>query len=88
MVLIKGDNDHWVIHDVVRSANNDSIAQLNPNLNNAEYSGGNPINFLSNGFMIGSGNSGGTSGGRTNGNGAIYLYAAWAESPFKYANAK
>ena len=88
MVLIKGDNDHWVIHDVVRSANNDSIAQLNPNLNNAEYSGGNPINFLSNGFMIGSGNSGGTSGGRTNGSGSIYLYAAWAESPFKYANAK
>ena len=88
MVLIKGDDDHWVIHDAARSANNDSIAQLNPNLNNAEYSGGNPVNFLSNGFMIGSGNSGGTSGSRTNGDGSAYIYAAWAESPFKYANAK
>ena len=88
MVLIKGANDHWCLHDSARQPTNDNVSQINPNLNNAEYSGGNPINFLSNGFMIGASNTGGSAGSRTNGNGSTYIYMAWAESPFKYANAK
>jgi len=88
MVLIKGNGDHWCLHDSARLPNNDNISQLNPNLNNQEYDGGNPINFLSNGFMIGASNTGGSAGSRTNGDGSPYIYMAWAESPFKYANAK
>ena len=88
MVVIKGNNDHWCVHDSARQPNNDNISQLNWNLNNAEYDGGNPINFVSNGFMIGASNTGGAAGSRTNGDGSTYIYMAWAESPFKYANAK
>ena len=88
LVVIKGNNDHWCVHDSARQPNNDNISQLNWNLNNAEYDGGNPINFVSNGFMIGASNTGGAAGSRTNGDGYTYIYMAWAESPFKYANAK
>ena len=38
--------------------------------------------------MIGASNTGGAAGTRTNGDGYTYIYMAWAESPFKYANAK
>ena len=88
MVVIKGHNDQWCVHDSARQSNNDNISQLNWNLTNAEYDGGNPINFVSNGFMIGASNTGGAAGSRTNGDGSTYIYMAWAESPFKYANAK
>ena len=88
LVVIKGSNDHWCVHDSARQPGNDNISQLNWNRNIAEGSHGNPINFLSNGFMLGGSNTGSAPGTRTNGNGSTYIYMAWAESPFKYANAK
>ena len=88
MVIIKGPNDYWCLHNSASQPGNDNISQLNIDRNIAESSGGNPINFVSNGFLLGGSNTGGAPGTRTNGSGTIYLYIAFAESPFKYANAK
>jgi len=41
------------------------------------------IDFLSNGFKMRNGSS-----GATDYDGRIYIYAAWASSPFKYSNAR
>ena len=78
----------WIIKDATRSPfNNPSDGNtLVANVNNAEdnyYSSGQvAIDILSNGFKIrhpGSGPAGDT--------GRVYIYAAWAESPFKTARA-
>ena len=53
------------------------------NLDNTESNDANrAVDFLSNGFKLR------TSHGTANGNGTTYLYIAFAESPFKYANAR
>jgi hypothetical protein len=58
---------------------------LYPDLNFAEQVEGtsnNVSDFLSNGFKLrGTGNS-------SNNSGATYIYAAFAETPFKYSNAR
>ena len=50
----------------------------NNDTSHAEYE----IDFLSNGFKIRGQNAG------SNTSGATYIYMAWAEAPFKYANAR
>jgi hypothetical protein len=56
---------------------------LSPNVSNAEYSsGGGGIDILSNGFKVR-----GTSA-NYNGSGNTIFYMAFAEMPFKYANAR
>jgi len=56
---------------------------LYPNANTAEASNAeNYGDFLSNGFKLRYTN------GNFNANGGTYVYAAFAESPFKFANAR
>lgn len=78
---------NWVIYDSSRSPYNQVGAQLLPNLSNAEDNGSglyNQMDFLSNGVKFRSS----TNSEPTNESGATYIYAAFAESPFKYANAR
>jgi hypothetical protein len=84
-VLIKGSSfvSNWYILDTSRSPYNVQIDALRPNLNGAESSTGTyAIDSLSNGFKVRS------SAADANTNGATFIWAAFAESPFKYALAR
>ena len=72
----------WYILDTSRSTYNAMNNVLFPNASNAEDTGGFWIDGLSNGFK-----QRGT-GANSNANGGNYIYAAFAENPFKYANAR
>jgi hypothetical protein len=71
----------WQMKDSSRSTYNVTSANLYANLSNAENSAGD-VDFLSNGFKIRS------AGTDVNGSGNTIIYAAFAENPFKYANAR
>jgi hypothetical protein len=89
-VLIKSSSSgyNWIIIDSSRNTYNVSGNKLAPNLsgeeNNSSIGGAtvNTIDILSNGFKCRTGD------GDTNLNSATYIYAAFAENPFKYANAR
>lgn len=70
----------WVIYDSERDSYNPATRRLRPNLNNVEASGVD-IDILSNGFKIRS------SGIPVNTVNINYIYAAFAEVPFKYSRA-
>jgi hypothetical protein len=72
---------NWIIYDTARNTYNTMDLQLYPNLSNAETSGAN-LDILSNGFKIRS------SGTGINSNTDTYIYAAFAENPFKMARAR
>jgi hypothetical protein len=72
---------NWVIDDSTRNANNIVDLELYPSLSNAEDSDPS-YDFLSNGFKLRATSS------NKNTNGGSYIYAAFAENPFKYANAR
>jgi hypothetical protein len=83
---------NWWIIDTARDTYNVTGARLSPNLSQQEYSGdydgvyGLPTIFwdiLSNGFKVRS-----AGGEWVNSSGVTYIYAAFAESPFKYARAR
>jgi hypothetical protein len=86
-VMIKSSSDatNWLTYDTSRSVANVTDDLLFPNLSDAEASnsGGNMIDILSNGFKCRFG-----AGGSINNSGATYIYMAFAENPFKYANAR
>ena len=69
----------WTLHDSTRDVDNPAEHRLLPNSNNAESTGTSARykDLLSNGFKIR-----GTSG-EQNTSGNVYLYAAFAEHPFK-----
>jgi hypothetical protein len=70
------------MEDTSRSTYNQTAAALYPNLSNAEDTG-NAIDILSNGFKIRA------SGSAVNQNSSdTFIYAAFAENPFKYSNAR
>jgi hypothetical protein len=71
----------WSILDTGRDTYNVANLSLQPNSSIAEETGKN-IDFLSNGFKQRQ-----TDGG-WNGSGTTYIYAAFAEAPFKFANAR
>ena len=73
----------WQINDTGRSPTNVGDARLWANQSAAESSntGGN-MDYLSNGFKLRNTNS------DDNTNGGTYIYACFAENPFKYANAR
>jgi hypothetical protein len=73
----------WQMNDIGRSPTNMADARLWASSSAAESSntGGN-MDYLSNGFKLRNTNSDDNSSGGT------YLYMAFAENPFKYANAK
>ena len=82
-LLVKGTNSNqWFIYDTTRALFNQMTNVLYPAENYAEASGSNPFDFISNGFKLRT-----TSGGR-NASGQTYIYLAFAEAPFKFANAR
>jgi hypothetical protein len=84
-VLIKissGSTGDWYLLDSSRDTYNVASNTLFPDLSNAEGTGANFIDFLSNGFKLRN------AGGSTNGSGYTFIYATFAENPFKYANAR
>lgn len=71
----------WRIHDTSRAVYNADSTALMPNLTNVEDTGSNVIDVLSNGFKC-------RDAGGFNVSSATYIFAAFAELPFKYANAR
>ena len=71
----------WMIYDGARNPANPADLRLAPNVTNAEASSG-AVDFVANGFKLRA-NDANTNGGATG-----YVYAAFAEAPFKYANAR
>lgn len=84
-VLIKSTSavESWNLFDTARDPSNLTTQNLNPNVSNAESdasSGARAIDILSNGFKLRGANSAVNDG--------TYIYLAFAEQPFKYANAR
>jgi hypothetical protein len=73
----------WSVQDTSRSPYNVASAVLLPNSSSAELTGTDFVDILSNGFKIRH-----SSSGNNNNSGDTYIYMAFAESPFKYANAR
>jgi hypothetical protein len=82
-VLVKRTNTtgNWVLRDSGRDFDNATNAQLWVDLPNAE-SASDAFDFCATGFKLRS------SGGSHNLSGSTYIFMAFAEAPFKYANAR
>jgi len=75
--------EYWHVMDTSRSPYNAVALDLYPNLSNAEATYTTPpFDFVSNGFKIRDSNTG------WNTNGATYIYACFAENPFKISRAR
>ena len=85
MIKRISDANDWRIYDNKRSNYNDKTATLYANYNLAEYTsaGANELDTTANGFRIVNSNAGYNAS-----NTSTYLYIAFAEMPFKYANAR
>jgi len=84
LIIKRTDNttNDWAFLDGVREPYNLGIAGLKPNATSTEYSGYNYRDLLSNGFKLRNGDS------DTNASGGTYIYAAFAEAPFKFSNGR
>jgi hypothetical protein len=83
LLKITSAAENWVIFDDARNEYNLSQLALYPNSSGAEVTiSTNGIDMLSNGFKLRG------TGSRTNGSGQSYIYMAFAENPFKNANAR
>ena len=78
-----GGTGNWFILDTTRSTFNESDDRLNADVNNAESTSNSDIDFLSNGFKIRTASTAGI-----NQTSDTHIYLAFAEAPFKYANAR
>tara|TARA_B110000977_G_scaffold190689_1_gene261792 strand:- start:9 stop:2447 length:2439 start_codon:yes stop_codon:yes gene_type:complete len=75
--------DNWVIRDSVRSPDNPVNESLYSNVANVEYTGDDLlIDMTADGFKVRNTDA------ASNADGGTYIYLAWAETPFKYANAR
>ena len=72
----------WILLDTSRNTYNVANAYLEPNTSDAENTASNVCDILSNGFKIR------TTGTDFNDSSNTYIYMAFAENPFKYANAR
>jgi hypothetical protein len=72
----------WTMIDATRSPYNAAVLELDANATTAEYSAGNGMDILSNGFKLRD------SSYFNSGNGDSFLYMAFASHPFKYALAR
>ena len=81
-VVIKASStiSQWVLWDTSRNTFNVTNSILYPNLSNAESVFA--MDIVSNGFKFRE------AGGAGNDSGVTYIYMAFAENPFKYANAR
>ena len=76
--------NQWVMNDATRNPFNQTDQVLYANLNDADSTGeGIVTNLVSNGFKLLS-----STAGNANTNNSTYIYMAFAEMPFKYANAR
>jgi hypothetical protein len=83
--LVKSSSivDDWKLWDTSRNTYNAANTNLYPDLSNAEDSSTlHDLDILSNGFKLRNGWTG------QNTNGATYIYAAFAENPFKNSLAR
>ena len=85
-ILLKGTDAsvrRWCIVDTARSTYNTSGLRIYAELSNAEdVGGGSAYDIVSNGFKLRDAD------GNFNASGVTYIYAAFAESPFKYSLAR
>ena len=84
-VLIKQSSvsgNSWQLLDTARETINPNDQVLFPNSTNTEGTLNATFDFLSNGLKVR------TTDGTVNTNGATYIYMAFAETPFKFANAR
>jgi len=84
-VLLKaaiGTTGNWVLLDTSRDTYNMAVNVLEPDVSDAEVVLTPMIDILSNGFKVRRNSAG------VNGSGNTYIYMAFAENPFKYANAR
>jgi len=84
-IMVKNTNasQHWKVYDSARSPHNLVDKSLNPNESGQEGVGSsNSLDFCSNGFKLRAVNA------ALNGNGNTMIYIAFAETPFKYSNAR
>lgn len=74
----------WVMYDSARNTYNALTSELVPNDAASEnnYGGAARMDFVSNGIKMR------TAGAGLNNSGSTYIYMAFAENPFKYANAR
>jgi hypothetical protein len=72
----------WNIWDTSRSPSNAAVKELYPNSTDPEGTDSDGCDILSNGFKLR------RSSDYANSNTQTYIYAAFAENPFKYANAR
>ena len=85
-VMFKNTNtaQNWIIMDTARDPYNKMTQWLFPNTLGAEYTDANiAVDYLSNGFKLRN-----VAGTELNGNGNTIIFAAFAENPFKNANAR
>jgi hypothetical protein len=85
-VLVKcaSSAENWAILDTARDTYNVMGKLLRPNISDAELDSPPRIDIVSNGFKVRAGST-----ALPNGiNGDTYIYAAFAEFPFKFANAR
>ena len=75
------DGQNWIVYDTSRLGYNDRNDALQPSNEDAEITNAN-IDILSNGFKLRNGL------GVSNGGGIVYIYFAFAESPFKNSRAR
>ena len=79
-----GSGEYWTSRDAARNPQNDQQKHIiYQGLSNGDSGDGGTIDFQASGFKIRD-----TSDTRFNTSGEEYIYCAWAESPFKYANSK
>jgi len=81
MAKLSSGADRWGILNSASSPTNEILLELHANNTDTEGGAG-QVDFLSNGFKMRSNNS------VFNSSGGTYIYMAFAENPFKYANAR
>jgi hypothetical protein len=83
-VLLKASSTtgNWCMTDNARNPTNPTYYFTVANAANAGDDTGGLIDFVSNGFKLR------LQSPNFNGNGVTYIFAAFAESPFQYANSK
>ena len=81
IIKAKNGTQNWNIYDNTRRTVNGNDIELYADLTAVEYDSGRDIDFLSNGFKLRTVN-------HMNVSGQENIYMAFAEAPFKYANAK
>ena len=84
MVKLSSGTDSWFVVDYARDPFNTTTRRLQPNSSGAESTSATDyaIDFTANGFKLR------TDNGQINGSGSTYIYAAFAQTPTKFANAR